>query len=77
MSYAGYMAASIRERYPPPWRVEQIPGGFRVVASNCVPVAYVYGLAGHARSAAPNSLTPAEALAIAQAISRLADDRPE
>ena len=70
------MAASIRERYPSPWRVEPIPGGFRVLASNDIPIAYVYALDGHARSASPNSLTPAEALAIARAISRLADDRP-
>ena len=62
---------SIRERYPPPYRVEKIPApGYRVVSSNGVPLIYVYserkGLPGH-------QLTDAEAKAIAQAFADMAN----
>ena len=30
-------------RFPPPWTVEQIPGGFKVVDANGQSLAYVYG----------------------------------
>ncbi len=29
-------------RFPPPWRVEQVPGGFKVVDANEQALAYVY-----------------------------------
>ena len=61
---------SFRERYPPPWSVEEIPGGFKVVSSNGFALAYLYALEGFARSASPNTLKPEEALAIARAICR-------
>ena len=30
-------------RFPPPWRVEQIPGGYKVKEANGQSLAYVYG----------------------------------
>jgi hypothetical protein len=32
-------------RFPPPWIVEQIPGGFKVVDANGQSLAYVYARA--------------------------------
>jgi hypothetical protein len=66
-------ARSIRERFPPPWRVDQIPGGYRVSDVHGRPLAYVYGVDGAARSALPGTMTPSEALALARAIARLPD----
>jgi hypothetical protein len=66
----------IRERFPPPWRVEQIPGGYRVTDAHGRPLAYVYGVDDSARSALPGALTPAEALALARAIARLPEIMP-
>jgi hypothetical protein len=65
--------ATIRERYPPPWSVQEIAGGFRVMSSNGYPVAWVYSRDAWVRGAAPESLSHSEALAIARAIARLAD----
>ncbi len=59
---------SFRERYPPPWRVDEIPGGYRVVSSNGFTVAWIYSLDGIGRSADPHKLTHAEARVKAQAI---------
>jgi hypothetical protein len=53
-------ARSIRERFPPPWRLEDVPGGYRVTDAHGRPLAYVYGVDGGARSALPGALTPAE-----------------
>lgn len=66
---------SFRERYPPPWRADEIAGGYRVVSSNGFTVAWIYSLDGIARSADPLKLTHAEARAMAQAIVRLARER--
>ncbi len=63
--------ASFRERYPPPWRIEGIDGGFRIVSSNGFVLAYVYALDGIARSASPTSIGAREALAMAKAIAAL------
>jgi len=30
-------------RFPPPWTVEKIPGGFKVIDANGQSLAYVYG----------------------------------
>ena len=30
-------------RFPPPWTVEQIPGGYKVLDANGQSLAYVYG----------------------------------
>jgi hypothetical protein len=67
---------SIRERFPPPWRVEQIPGGYRVSDAHGRPLAYVYGVDGGAQSALPGALSLAEALALARAIARLPEIMP-
>ena len=76
-SYTGAMAsATFRERYPPPWSVEEMPGGFKVVSSNGFTLVYVYSVDGIARSASPNTLSSPEALVIARAICGLADVAP-
>jgi hypothetical protein len=67
---------SIRERFPPPWRLEDVPGGFRVTDAHGRPLAYVYGVDGGAQSALPGALTTAEALALARAIERLPEIMP-
>jgi hypothetical protein len=67
---------SIRERFPPPWRLEEIPGGYRVTDAPGRPLAYIYGVDGSARSALPDALTRAEALALALAIARLPEIMP-
>jgi hypothetical protein len=56
---------SIRERFQPPWRLEDVPGGLRVTDAHGRPLAYVYAVDGSARAALPDALTPAEARAIA------------
>jgi hypothetical protein len=67
----------IRERFPPPWRLEQLlPGGYRVTDAHGTPLVYVYAVEGGARSALPHSLTPSEAQAIATAIIRLPELMP-
>ncbi len=66
--------ASFRDRYPPPWQVEQIDGGYRVVSSNGFALAYVYALEGVARAASPNTLLHGEALTLAKAIAGMPDD---
>jgi hypothetical protein len=67
---------SIRDRFPPPWRLEDVPGGYRVTDVHGRPLAYVYDVGGSARAALPDGLTPAEAHAIATAIARLPDIMP-
>jgi hypothetical protein len=67
---------SIRDRFPSPWRLEDVPGGYRVTDAQGRPLAYVYGVDGSARAALPDALTPAEARAIAAAIARLPDLMP-
>ena len=40
------LGSSRRERgrrFPPPWTVEKIPGGFKIVDANGRSMAYVYG----------------------------------
>jgi hypothetical protein len=64
---------SIRDRFPPPWRLEDVPGGYRVTDAHGRPLASVYSVDGGARAALPDGLTPAEARAIATAIARLPD----
>ena len=56
---------------PPPWTVEAIPGGFKVIDSNGQSLAYVYGRA-HAHDAqVSNGLTLDEARRIASNIAKL------
>jgi len=61
----------IRERFPPPWTVEETPSGFVVTSANGVRLAYVYT---KPRSAI-DGLTVSEARAVATAISRLSINR--
>ena len=70
LGYCGGMAAaSFRERYPPPWRVDEMPGGFSVVAANGIRIVWIYSVDdGVQRSASPHSLSHVEALALAKAI---------
>lgn len=67
---------TFRERYPPPWTVQEIAGGFRVVSSNGFPLAWIYSKDAFARNAVPDSISHSEALAIAKAICRLASSQP-
>ena len=69
------MRDSFRDRYPPPWRIDQLESGYRVVSSNGVTLAWIYSADGITRSADPHKLTHAEALAMANAIAALAADR--
>ena len=69
------MAESLRERYPPPWRIDELSGGYRVVSSNGFTLAWIYSADGVARSADPQKLTHREALAMAKAIAALAYEK--
>lgn len=62
-------------RFPAPWRVMPIPGGYVVEDGNGVRVAYVYAETNRMQSAsyAGEKLTPDEARRIAAGIARLPD----
>ena len=63
---------SIRDRFPAPWTAEETPAGFRVCAANGVALAYVYASPQtQLGTLTPQGLNPAEARAIAQAITSL------
>jgi hypothetical protein len=56
-------------RFPPPWTIEELDGGFKVLDANGQTLAYVYG---HAESYdAAKSLTLDEARRIASNIAKL------
>lgn len=66
--------ATFRERYPKPWRIDAIPGGFRVASGNGITLAWVYALEGQQAAASGSvKLSHLEALAMAKAIAALAD----
>jgi hypothetical protein len=67
------MPEPFRDRYPPPWRVDELSSGYRVVSSDGFTLAWIYSADGIARSADPEKLTHAEALAMAKAIAALGD----
>jgi hypothetical protein len=69
------MADTLRDRYPPPWRVDELSSGYRVLSSNGFTLAWIYSAEGIERSADPERLTHSEALAMADAIAALAADR--
>jgi hypothetical protein len=48
-------------RFPPPWRVEQIPGGYKILDANGQSLAYVYGRETRADADIANVLTMDEA----------------
>ena len=57
-------------RFPPPWRVIETPGGWKITDANGVSVAYVYGEDGP-RGVADDRMTKDEARRIALGIARL------
>ena len=50
-------------RFPPPWTVENIPGGFKVVDADGQSLAYVYARETRADADIANVLTMDEAVA--------------
>ena len=58
-------------RFPPPWTVEQIPGGYKVKDANGQSLAYVYGPEIKADADTANVLTMDEARRIASNIAKL------
>ena len=58
-------------RFPPPWTVEALDGGFKIVDANGQSLAYVYGHADPRDAAIAKSLTLDEARRIASNIAKL------
>jgi len=58
-------------RFPPPWQVEQIPGGFKVLDANGQALAYVYARETRDQADIANVLTFDEARRIAINVARL------
>jgi hypothetical protein len=58
-------------RFPPPWRVEQIRGGYKVLDTNGQSLAYVYGRETRADADTAGVLTMNEARRIASNIAKL------
>jgi hypothetical protein len=61
---------AFRTKHPPPWRVEEIPGGFKVCDVQGCSLAYVYA-ADDGRTSSHGKLSPAEAKTLANAIAEL------
>jgi hypothetical protein len=51
-------------RFPPPWTVEALDGGFKIVDSNGQSLAYVYGHVDQRDAATAKSLTEIFAFAL-------------
>ena len=58
-------------RFPPPWTVEALDGGFKIVDSNGQALAYVYGHADERDAQVAKALTLDEARRIAANIAKL------
>ena len=58
-------------RFSPPWTVEQIPGGFKVLDASGQSLAYVYGRETKADADTAKGLTLDEARRIASNIAKL------
>ena len=58
-------------RFPAPWKVEAIAGGFKIVDGNKQTLAYVYGHADPRDAGIANSLSLDEARRIASNIAKL------
>ena len=58
-------------RFPPPWRVEPIEGGFKVVDANKQAIAYLYGHADKRDAEIAKSMTLDEARRVAANIAKL------
>ena len=65
------MAISSVRRFPPPWTVEQIPGGYKVLDATGQSLAYVYGRETKAEADIAKMLTMDEARRIASNIAKL------
>ena len=59
-------------RFPPPWKVEALDGGFKIVDSKGQSLAYVYGHADPRDAGTAKALTLDEARRIAANIAKLA-----
>jgi hypothetical protein len=60
-------------RFPPPWTVEALDGGFKVLDANKQTIAYVYGHADPRDAGIAKVLTMDEARRIAANIAKLPD----
>jgi hypothetical protein len=58
-------------RFPPPWSVEQIPGGYKVKDATGQALAYVYGREDRADADSAKVLTMDEARRVASNIAKL------
>ena len=58
-------------RFPPPWKIEQLDGGYKVVDANGASLAYVYGHLNARDAITANGLTLDEARRIASNIAKL------
>ena len=58
-------------RFPAPWQVEQIPGGYKVVDASGQALAYIYARETKAQAANAKVLTVDEARRIAVTVSKL------
>jgi hypothetical protein len=58
-------------RFPPPWTVEVLDSGFKIVDANGQALAYVYGLDNARNAAIAKALTRDEARRIASNIAKL------
>ena len=58
-------------RFPPPWTVEEIPGGFKVIELTGQSLAYVYSRDNASDAIIANVLTTDEARRIASNIAKL------
>ncbi|MGC2409373.1 MAG: hypothetical protein WA441_05115 [Methyloceanibacter sp.] len=65
------MASKRGRRFPPPWTVEKIPGGFKVLDANGQSLAYVYSRENESDARLAKVLTPDEARRIASNIAKL------
>ena len=65
------MPEQTTRRFPPPWTVEEIPGGYKVKDANGQSLAYVYGRETRADADTANVLTMDEARRIARNIAKL------
>ena len=60
-------------RFPPPWTIESLDGGFKVVDANGQALAHVYGHADQRDAGIAKALTLDEARRIASNIAKLPD----
>ena len=65
------MSQQSTRRFPPPWTVEEIPGGYKVKDAKGQSLAYVYGRETRADADTANVLTMDEARRIARNIAKL------